>query len=65
MAHDPRDEGTLCGVCLHRYKVDVMITDELWRRINPQNMEHLCGHCIMDGIEWQGEHDAYSLARCP
>lgn len=59
---DPRDEGCLCQSCGRRYRVDVMLADELWKRIQyPDWLNLLCGICIMERIEQFREFDYYDL----
>jgi hypothetical protein len=59
---DPRDEGCLCQGCGRRYRVDVMLADELWKRVcYPDWPNLLCGICIMERIEQLREFDYYDL----
>ncbi len=54
---DPRDQGCLCQACGDRYKVDLMLPDELWARISGgKNL--LCGRCIMTAMEGLGSFAA-------
>ena len=52
-------DGCVCQGCGSRYKVDLLIPDELWERIKPQGKPTgsglLCGMCIMNRIEEIGE----------
>lgn len=50
---DPREDGCLCQGCGKRYKVDLMIPDEVWEKIYPNKNGGgmLCGVCIMKKIE--------------
>jgi hypothetical protein len=52
-------DGCLCQRCGSRYKVDVMVDDELWERIKPESKPLaaglLCGRCIFAKIETLGE----------
>jgi hypothetical protein len=57
---DERDSGTLCGRCGMRYRVDVMVSDELWAKIHNDN-EHLCGPCVVRSLEAISENDFYDL----
>lgn len=55
-----------CHGCGRRYRVDVLVSDELWGRIGPRDRQDpgaglLCGPCILAAIERLGEHDAYAL----
>lgn len=62
---DPRDEGCLCYGCDRRYRVDVMVPDDLWERIKPPLAARggglLCGRCIFDRIEALGEFASWVL----
>ena len=59
---DPRDSGCLCQGCGRRYRVDVRVSDELWKRIQyPDWPNLLCGICIMERIEQFREFDYYDL----
>lgn len=47
---DERDNGTKCQRCGSRYKIDVMVSDELWTVIHgAENL--LCGPCVIGSIE--------------
>lgn len=63
---DPREEGCLCQACGRRYKIDLMIPDELWERVRPKDKEGagglLCGQCIMSLIESLNDFGAWQLA---
>ena len=50
---DPREDGCLCQGCGRRYKVDLIIPDEVWEKICPNKNGGgmLCGICIMKKIE--------------
>ena len=50
---DPRDSGCKCGQCGQRYKVDFLLPDELWAKIE-NGHELLCGHCIVRALENMG-----------
>lgn len=47
--------GTLCQECNRRYKIDLIVPDELWEKIKPSNKPEgaglLCGSCIMKRLE--------------
>jgi len=47
-----------CQICGRKYKVDLNIPDELWKRIKMPGINLLCGSCIMSRIEALGEYDA-------
>lgn len=68
MSSDPRDEGCLCQGCRRRYKVDINVSDKLWRRLQDGDVGRgykrpnlLCGICIMRRIELLGEFGCYDL----
>jgi hypothetical protein len=50
-------QGCLCQDCGRRYRVDLLIPDELWSRISGVH-ELLCGQCIVRRSEALGEFDA-------
>lgn len=62
---DPGDEGCLCFMCRSRYKVDVMVPDDLWMRLGFTSADLVCGECIVDGIERLGEFGAFRLEPVP
>ena len=45
----------VCQGCGNKYKVDLIVSDKLWRVIKPvykrQEAGFLCGSCIMERIE--------------
>ncbi len=47
--------GCMCQRCSQKYKVDLIVPDDLWKRIKPEGEAvgagMLCGRCIMDRIE--------------
>jgi hypothetical protein len=46
------EEGSRCGACGDRYRVDLNIPDELWREVGmPEHSGLLCGRCIMTRLE--------------
>lgn len=53
----------ICQECGKKYKVDLIVPDELWLKISPKKSEAglLCGLCIMKKIESFDEYDAYTL----
>lgn len=58
-ASAPVAEGCMCQKCGARYRVDVLVSDDVWARIaDGRNM--LCGQCIVDAIE-RDEFAAYRL----
>ena len=54
-----------CQGCGEKYRVDLLVPDELWSRIRPDGKTGgaglLCGRCIMDRIEQIGRYDAWKL----
>lgn len=55
----------LCQQCKKRYKVDLILSDQLWEKIKPINKSIgaglLCGKCIMEKIESFDKYDTYQL----
>lgn len=47
---DPRDRGCLCQRCDSRYRVDVLLPDDLWAAISGGDTL-LCGRCIISALE--------------
>lgn len=58
-------EGCTCQACGQKYRVDILVPDELWERIKPaekaQGAGLLCGRCIFARIEGLGEFGALLL----
>jgi len=56
-----------CQQCGKNYKVDLIVSDELWEKIKPEgkkdNAGLLCGPCIMKRIESLGKYNAYTLTK--
>ena len=54
-----------CQRCGERYKVDLIVSDELWEKIKPEVKKKgsglLCGRCIAERIEKVGRYSAYTL----
>lgn len=66
MVDDPREAGCLCQGCGRRYRVDVILPDDLWNRIQyPDWPNLLCGLCIMERIEQLRRFDCFGLVRTP
>jgi hypothetical protein len=63
---DEREQGTKCQRCLKHYKVDVIVPDELWRRIS-HGINLMCAPCIATLIEHVSDFDAFQLSEslCP
>lgn len=61
------DGGCLCQGCGRHYKVDIVVSDELWKLIKPNDKPDegglLCGGCIADRIEQFGKYDVYELEK--
>jgi len=55
-----------CQECGKQFKVDLIISDKLWKEIKPVNKPTggglLCGSCIMKRIEMLNEHESYHLS---
>ena len=53
-----------CQGCGNRYKVDLLIPDNLWEKIKPEGQPKgsglLCGHCIVNRLENMG-YGAFTL----
>src|SRR5688572_10478312 len=60
--YDVRDDGSLCQRCGTRYKVDVMVSGELWEQIHGEDTL-LCGRCIVSAIEKLDRFDWYELTQ--
>jgi hypothetical protein len=47
-----------CQKCNNKYKVDIMVLDEIWEQIKPENKPIgaglLCGRCIIEELEIRG-----------
>uniref|UniRef100_A0A6M3K851 Uncharacterized protein n=1 Tax=viral metagenome TaxID=1070528 RepID=A0A6M3K851_9ZZZZ len=54
-----------CQGCGNRYKVDLIIPDDLWEKIKPKEKPKgaglLCGSCIMKKIEAFDKYDVWQL----
>jgi glycyl-tRNA synthetase (class II) len=54
-----------CQECGSKYKVDLLIPDELWERIKPEGKSEgaglLCGSCIMKKLEEILDYSAFYL----
>ncbi len=57
----------ICQNCNKEFKVDVIIDDNLWKKIKPKNSNELdgllCGQCIMGKIESVTGYAAFTLSR--
>lgn len=58
-------EGCVCQKCGCHYKVDVLVSDNIWEIIRPTNKTEssglLCGVCILKKIESWNKFGAYKL----
>lgn len=56
-----------CQECGNQFKVDFLVSDELWEEIKPPNKPEggglLCGSCIANKIEAIGEYAVYNVIR--
>ncbi len=54
----------MCQGCTKRYKVDLIVTDDIWDKIRPSHKEEdagmLCPECIIQRID-DGEHGCFHL----
>lgn len=57
---DQPDPGCQCRGCWKRYRVDVLVPDDLWEKISGGDAM-LCGVCIMRRIEERSGFSAYKL----
>lgn len=63
---DPRETGTLCQECGHRYRYDWNIPDYLWAKVvGWDGPKLLCGPCITRRVEtWSWANDEFGALRC-
>ena len=58
-----------CQKCGKQYKVDLVLSTELWNQIRPENKAEgsglLCGSCIMQKIEETSDYDYWCLVKIP
>ena len=56
-----------CQECGKKYKVDLLIPDELWEKIKPDKKPYgaglLCGMCIMRRIECLNKYDVLKICK--
>jgi hypothetical protein len=59
------EQGCRCQGCGRLYRVDVLVSDELWKLIRPAGKTGggglLCGPCITSRIEDLEQFDAFQL----
>ncbi len=59
------DEGCACQRCGNKFKVDIIVPDDVWERIKPTGKPAgaglLCGHCIISRLEDLG-YGAFALS---
>jgi len=57
----------ICQGCGKRYRIDIMIPDDMWKKIKPrlkvEGAGLLCGSCIVNRLEKLNEYDAYKLEK--
>lgn len=55
----------ICQGCGVRYKIDLIIPNELWLKISPKKSEGglLCGSCIMKKLEEVLSYDSFKLTK--
>jgi len=55
--------SSTCKSCGTKYKVDLIIPDNMWSQISPRTGESglICGSCIMEALEDLGEYASYHL----
>jgi len=56
-----KEDGCTCRQCLSTFKVDVIVPDDLWKRLGVPEGWLLCGACIMRRIEALGDFGAFEL----
>lgn len=58
-------EGCRCQVCSRMFRVDVLVSDELWGRIRPDGRAGggglLCGACIIARLDEALSFSAFEL----
>jgi len=56
-----------CQICGKQYKVDVLVSNDLWIKIKPNNKKIssglICGSCIFKRIEKLGEYNCFDLIK--
>lgn len=56
-----------CQKCHKSYKVDLIISDDLWKKFNINEAKNgaglLCGSCIMENIGNISDYAAYKLVK--
>lgn len=63
------DKGCICQSCLSRFTVDLMVPDDLWEVVKPQDKPLgsglLCPQCIIERVveRLKGEFAAFKLER--
>ena len=60
-------EGCICQYCGNKYKIDLLIPDELWEQIKPsgkpQGTGLLCGLCIISKLENLLSYSAFKIIK--
>jgi len=56
-----------CQECGKKYKIDLLISNELWEKIKPKGKLKgaglLCGSCIMEKLEDLLDYNAFQLKK--
>lgn len=69
---DPRDQGCKCDGCGSRYKIDIYVSDDMWKQIKPLTTISpydghtgglLCPVCIIERIGKLEEFSAWRLTK--
>ena len=59
------EECCKCQKCGNRYRVDIIVPDDLWEKIKPAGKDVgaglMCGSCILQAIEDFGDYDKFEL----
>jgi len=54
----------ICQQCGKNYRIDLILPDDIWEKIKPDNKPEggglLCGSCIMYKLELLGKYSAIS-----
>lgn len=65
---DVNEEGCKCQDCGKRYKIDAVVTDDLWEQIKPMRAPRggglLCPQCIFTRLEPILGFGSFDLVRC-
>lgn len=62
-------DGCTCHLCRLVYRVDVLVPDDVWQKIKPDDKPDgaglICGPCILRLLEARGEFGAFRLVSVP